>query len=95
MPIAFVGDVQNPGADWDATVVRFEIRPLISNGKLSRTEASQTLATRRNGDENMSYRLDWRAPSKPGRYQITVKSIGPSLDFEQLETFVSGEVIVE
>lgn len=94
MPIAFVGKVQRFDSGQEGTLVRFEVSSKLADGQLDHCSANQTLAMWKKGDEHISYRVDWRAPSRPGRYHVAIKTVGPSLDFANLDTFVEGEVEV-
>jgi hypothetical protein len=93
-PIAFVGEVKAPDERTTGTVVRIEISPVRTDGSRAKSKSKQVTAKCERGADVISYRIDWKAPKEPGRYHVVIKSIGPSVDLTNLDTFVEGVVEV-
>lgn len=96
MPLAFVGEIQKLGEPQGGTFLRIEMRPRLADGSLGKPLANQIMAMRKPGTDVMGYRVEWRAPEKPGKYRVAVLTIGPSKDPEaELVSFVEGDVEVQ
>jgi hypothetical protein len=95
MPIAFVGEVELFDDQTDVALIRIEMVPILADGEFGPLQRTEKWAPLVKGEERIRYRLDWRAPREPGRYHVAIKSIGPALDFENLDTFVEGDVQVK
>lgn len=94
MPIAFVGEVELFDDKTDGALLRVEISPILSDGRHGHKNVNQVVAHLKKGEPRIAYRLDWRAPYEAGRYYVAIKTIGPSLDINELDTFVEGEIEV-
>src|SRR5262249_22102988 len=94
--MSFVGEIQKLGEPQGGTLVRIDVAPLKSNGEVGDTRLMrQEMALRKKGTDVMAYCLNGRAPKKPGHYRVTVLTVGPDMDFENLVPYVVTDVQVK
>jgi hypothetical protein len=94
MPVAFIGEIETPPKT-TGTIVRIEIRRILPDGSLDRPRTKQVVARLLKRGGNLPYLVNWHAPEEPGRYRVTLRTIGPNFDLANLDTFAEGEVEVK
>jgi hypothetical protein len=93
MPVDFAGEIVTP-PNSNGTIVRVQIRPILSGGALGRRQISDVPVRLKERGANLRFLMNCWAPDKPGRYRVEVQTVGPSVDLEHMDTFAEGDIEV-